>query len=64
MAKQALIPLPVTHLHSVKVYELAQHHTDPFDRMLIAQAISEDMPILTADRQFEKYPVQIVWCAA
>jgi len=62
MAKQGLIPLPITHLHSVKVYELARHHTDPFDRMLIAQAILEDMPILTADRQFEKYPVQILWC--
>ena len=63
MAKQGLIPLPITHLHTVKVYELAPHHSDPFDRLLIAQAILEDMPILTADRQFEKYPVQIDWCA-
>jgi PIN domain nuclease of toxin-antitoxin system len=48
----------------VKVYDLAPHHTDPFDRMLIAQAMTEDLAVLTADRAFEKYPVQIVWCAA
>jgi PIN domain nuclease of toxin-antitoxin system len=63
MAKQGLKPLPITHLHTVKIYDLAPHHTDPFDRMLIAQAITEDLAILTADRAFEKYPVQIVWCA-
>ena len=62
IAKQGLKPLPITHLHTVKVYQLALHHTDPFDRLLIAQALCEDMAILTADRFFERYPVQIVWC--
>lgn len=62
MAKQGLKPLPITHLHAVKVFELAPHHNDPFDRLLIAQALSEDLAILTADRYFERYPVQIVWC--
>lgn len=62
MAKQRLRPLPVTHLHAVKVYELPLHHQDPFDRLLIAQAISEEMTILTSDRDFSKYPVEIVWC--
>jgi PIN domain nuclease of toxin-antitoxin system len=63
MAKQGLKPLPITHLHTVRVYELAAHHTDPFDRLLIAQAMVEDMAILTADRAFEQYPLQVVWCA-
>jgi PIN domain nuclease of toxin-antitoxin system len=63
MARQGLKPLSITHLHTVKIYELTPHHTDPFDRLLIAQAMVEDMAILTADRAFEKYPVQIVWCA-
>jgi PIN domain nuclease of toxin-antitoxin system len=63
MARQGLRPLPITHLHTVKVYELSPHHSDPFDRLLIAQALTEDFAILTADRYFERYPVQIVWCA-
>jgi PIN domain nuclease of toxin-antitoxin system len=62
MAKQRLLPLAVSHLHAVKVYELAPHHNDPFDRLLIAQAILEGMTILTADRIFKKYPVEILWC--
>lgn len=62
MAKQRLLPLPVTHFHAVKVYDLDSHHTDPFDRLMIAQAILEKMVILTADRAFKKYPVELVWC--
>ena len=64
MAKQGLRPLPVTHLHAVKVYDLPLHHQDPFDRLLIAQAIAEEMTILTSDRDFGKYPVEVVWCGA
>jgi PIN domain nuclease of toxin-antitoxin system len=63
MAKQGLRPLPVTHLHAVKVYDLPLHHNDPFDRLIIAQAISEEMAVLTADSDFRKYPVRMLWCA-
>ena len=62
MAKQGLLGLSVTHLHSVKVYELPLHHNDPFDRLLIAQALVEEMVILTSDRDFKKYPVEVLWC--
>ncbi len=62
MARQGLRPLPVNHIHAVKVYDLSSHHCDPFDRLLIAQAIVEDMTILTADRAFAKYPVEVPWC--
>lgn len=55
-------PLPITHAHSVAVGELAFHHRDPFDRMLVAQAKSENLVLLTADSMFEKYPVEILWC--
>jgi PIN domain nuclease of toxin-antitoxin system len=44
------------------VYDLARHHGDPFDRLIIAQAMLEPMTILTADREFAKYAVDIVWC--
>jgi PIN domain nuclease of toxin-antitoxin system len=62
MANQGLRPLPLTHLYAVKVYDLPLHHNDPFDRLIIAQAISEEMAVLTADRDFPKYPVKMLWC--
>jgi PIN domain nuclease of toxin-antitoxin system len=62
MAKQGLLPLPVTHRHAVKVYDLPAHHSDPFDRILIAQAMVEEMTVLTADRVFTKYPIDVMWC--
>jgi PIN domain nuclease of toxin-antitoxin system len=64
MAKQNLRPLSVTHSHAAKVYDLPAHHADPFDRMLIAQALVEDMVILTSDRSFRKYPAELLWCGS
>ena len=61
-ARQGLRQLPVTYLHAVKVYELPPHHRDPFDRLIIAQAMVENMAVLTADKDFAKYPVDVVWC--
>ena len=60
--KQGLQWLAVTHTHAFGVYDLPLHHRDPFDRLIIAQAIAEEMTILTADRVFAKYPVEVVWC--
>jgi PIN domain nuclease of toxin-antitoxin system len=60
MAKQGLRPLPVTHLHAVKVYDLPLHHDDPFDRLIIAQAVEEGMTVLTSDKVFRKYPVDVL----
>jgi PIN domain nuclease of toxin-antitoxin system len=62
MTKQGLRPLTLTHAHAVGVYDLPLHHTDPFDRLIIAQALAEDMVILTSDRMFKKYSVDLVWC--
>ncbi len=62
MAKQGLLSMAVTHLHAVKVYDLPAHHSDPFDRLIIAQAMVEEMTVLTSDRIFEKYPIDVVWC--
>jgi PIN domain nuclease of toxin-antitoxin system len=60
--KQALRSLPITQLHAVKVYDLPPHHNDPFDRLIIAQAMVENFTVLTSDRVFGKYPVEVVWC--
>lgn len=62
LALQSIRALPITQTHALKVYDLALHHQDPFDRLIIAQAIIEEMTILTADRTFAKYPVDVVWC--
>jgi PIN domain nuclease of toxin-antitoxin system len=62
MAAQHLLPLPITHNHALAVYDLRLHHQDPFDRLLIAQALAEDLVILTSDRVFRHYPAQLLWC--
>ena len=56
--------MEITYRHALGAGELPPHHQDPFDRMLIAQARTEGMVLLTADRMFEKYDVEIVWCGA
>jgi PIN domain nuclease of toxin-antitoxin system len=62
LAEQGIQSLSVTQSHSLKVYDLPLHHSDPFDRLIIAQALAEGMAILTSDRAFKKYPVELVWC--
>lgn len=62
LASQGIRSLPITHQHALAVSELPAHHNDPFDRFLIAQARLEGMTILTADRVFQAYAVEIVWC--
>ena len=53
--------LPISFAHLRVLDTLPQHHGDPFDRLLIAQALAEGIPIATADRRFAAYGVQIVW---
>ena len=47
--------LPVTGKHAAQVATLASHHRDPFDRMLLAQSLSEPMRLLTSDAMLAKY---------
>jgi PIN domain nuclease of toxin-antitoxin system len=61
MASQGLRPLAVSHQHALAVFALPLHHRDPFDRLLIAQAQVEGMTLITADRMFDRYPVQLLW---
>jgi len=62
LAQQGIRSLSVTQTHALRVYDLPTHHHDPFDRLLIAQALAEEMVILTADRAFERYEAELVWC--
>ena len=47
--------------HCKALADLPFHHRDPFDRLLISQAISESMSIVSIDRQFVHYPLDIIW---
>jgi PIN domain nuclease of toxin-antitoxin system len=62
MRLMSLRPLEISHLHALAIASLPDHHRDPFDRMLIAQAVEEGMTVLTEDRVFEKYRVEQVFC--
>ncbi len=62
LAAQGIRPLSITHTHALAVSDQPAHHSDPFDRLLIAQAQTEDMVILTADHAFQQYGVEVLWC--
>jgi PIN domain nuclease of toxin-antitoxin system len=62
MLKWGIQGLEISHAHAFRAGELPTHHQDPFDRMLIAQAIAEEMAVATADRLFERYDVEVFWC--
>ena len=53
--------LPISFAHLRALDGLPRHHRDPFDRLLIAQALTEGVPIATSDRRFVAYGVQVVW---
>jgi PIN domain nuclease of toxin-antitoxin system len=52
----------ITQEHALRAGKLPLHHRDPFDRMLIAQAQTEHMTLLTADRAFQRYKVEMIFC--
>jgi PIN domain nuclease of toxin-antitoxin system len=60
MARAGIAPLPILHRHALHVVTLPPHHRDPFDRLLVAQAQIEKVPILTADETFQLYDVEVV----
>lgn len=61
MADEEFDLLSLTYAHLRALHELPQHHRDPFDRLLISQSIAERLPIVTNDRAFSAYSVDIVW---
>lgn len=53
--------LPIEPKHAAALISLPHHHKDPFDRLLIAQAIVEDVPIISSDTALDAYPVKRLW---
>lgn len=61
IAANAFGILPLTLEHALRVASLPDHHRDPFDRALVAQAQAEDLPLLTADNLIARYAVKVIW---
>lgn len=53
--------LDIRLAHVVRVADLPFRHRDPFDRLLVAQALEEDLTVVSADRVFRKYGVAVIW---
>ena len=48
--------------HVEQLFELPLHHNDPFDRLIIATALSDDLTVISKDEQFQKYrPLRVIW---
>lgn len=54
-----ILPILIPHLHEHR--KLPLHHNDPFDRLLIAQALAEDFTVFTCDSAFPAYGVKLLW---
>ena len=61
MAHYQFLALPIQLSHALRVAALPPIHEDPFDRLLVAQGQMEGLPILTADPEIARYPVDILW---
>ena len=54
--------LTFTAQHALDLFRLPMHHRDPFDRQIIAQALAEEIPVVTCDQQFRLYkPLNVIW---
>jgi PIN domain nuclease of toxin-antitoxin system len=54
--------LPYAASHAYRMFGLPLHHSDPFDRMIIAQALAEEIPIVTSDSKFRLYrDLEVIW---
>jgi PIN domain nuclease of toxin-antitoxin system len=53
--------LPIRYQHFLQLEALPAHHGDPFDRLIVAQAVAESLPILTHDRKLSRYQVKVIW---
>jgi len=61
MQRKDIKPLPVLHSHALAVGSLTTHHRDPFDRLLVAQAMTEGLPLMTGDPVMRAYDAELIW---
>lgn len=62
VADLRLTVIPFEPRHAYRLFSLPLHHRDPFDRMIIATAVEEGVPLIGADRQFRRYKkLKVIW---
>jgi PIN domain nuclease of toxin-antitoxin system len=59
--RNAFEQLPIARSHLFAVSRLPFHHRDPIDRIIIATALVENLPIVTQDSHFSAYPIEVIW---
>lgn len=61
MKSAGVMAVPLSAASAMRLADLPSHHRDPFDRLLIATAIEEDLVLLTNDLEIQKYPARVAW---
>ena len=61
LASNGFQVLPVNLQHALRTCRLPDHHQDPFDRLLVAQAAVENFPLLSGDRRLSAYAIRVLW---
>ncbi len=61
IAQRGLLELPLKYAHGERMQQIPLHHQDTFDRMLVAQALHENLTLITHDRKLEPYGAKILW---
>lgn len=61
ISRRGLLELSLKYAHGECMNNLPPHHHDPFDRMLVAQALHENLTLITHDRKLEPYGAKILW---
>jgi PIN domain nuclease of toxin-antitoxin system len=61
MEERGFLELPVVSRHAIRAGALPAHHSDPFDRMIVAQAQTEGLTVVTSDTRIAAYDVPVLW---
>ena len=61
IARTGMTVLPIEDAHILRTETLPHHHRDPFDRILVAQALEEGLTILSCDSEIPKYDAPVIW---
>jgi len=61
MVENRVEVLAISLDHTLRIESLPNYHNDPFDRMLIAQSLEENLPLVSADQIFERYGLSVIW---
>jgi len=62
LRRQGIAILSIQTSHLVRLFDLPLHHRDPFDRIIISQALVEELTVLSDDGRFSDYPISLAYC--